>query len=86
VLLEAKAPPDATRPGGNAVCFDWSLTHGWRSPGPWILAGGLDPENVADAIRQSGADAVDVSSGVERIKGSKDPDLIRAFTRNARTG
>jgi phosphoribosylanthranilate isomerase len=84
LLLEAKPPPDATRPGGNAVRFDWSLTNGWPAPGPWLLAGGLDPDNVAGAIRLSGAEAVDVSSGVERDKGVKDPTLIRAFVRNAR--
>jgi phosphoribosylanthranilate isomerase len=84
LLVESKPPPDATRPGGNAVSFDWTLTKGWRAPGPWLLAGGLDPGNVADAIRLSGATAVDVSSGVERSKGVKDPALIHAFIRNAR--
>jgi phosphoribosylanthranilate isomerase len=84
LLLEAKPPPDATRPGGNAVRFDWALTQGWHAPGPWLLAGGLDPGNVADAIRQSGTDAVDVSSGVERATGVKDPAMIRAFILNAR--
>jgi len=84
LLLEAKPPPDATRPGGNAVRFDWSLIRGWRSPGPWVLAGGLDPDNVGEAIRLSGAAAVDVSSGVERAKGVKDPELIRRFIRRAR--
>lgn len=86
LVLEAKPPPDATRPGGNAVRFDWALTKDWRAPGPWLLAGGLDPGNVADAIRLSGTKAVDVSSGVERAKGIKDPALIHAFIRNARAG
>jgi phosphoribosylanthranilate isomerase len=86
LLLEAKPPKEATRPGGNAVRFDWTLTMGWRAPGPWLLAGGLDPGNVADAIRLSGASAVDVSSGVERAPGIKDPALIRAFIDNARSG
>jgi phosphoribosylanthranilate isomerase len=86
LLLEAKPPADATRPGGNATRFDWTITRGWRAPGPWLLAGGLDPDNVAEAIRLSGADAVDVSSGVERERGAKDPGLIRAFIRNARGG
>ncbi len=54
LLIEAKAPPDATRPGGNAVPLDWSLTAGWHAPGPWLLAGGLTPENVGAAIRLSG--------------------------------
>jgi phosphoribosylanthranilate isomerase len=85
LLLEAKPPPDATRPGGNAVRFDWTLTRTWRVPGPWLLAGGLDPVNVAEAIRLSGTEAVDVSSGVESVKGVKDPDLILKFIRNART-
>jgi phosphoribosylanthranilate isomerase len=86
LLVEAKPPPDATRPGGNAVRFDWTLTRTWCAPGPWLLAGGLDPGNVAEAIRLSGAEAVDVSSGVEREKGVKDPGLIEAFIRRARGG
>jgi phosphoribosylanthranilate isomerase len=84
LLLEAKPPQDATRPGGNAIRFDWTLTRNWHAPGPWLLAGGLDPGNVAEAVRLSGAEAVDVSSGVESVKGVKDPGLIRAFIRNAR--
>ncbi|HEY3847271.1 MAG TPA: phosphoribosylanthranilate isomerase, partial [Acetobacteraceae bacterium] len=84
ILLEAKPPPDATRPGGNAVQFDWTLTREWHAPGPWLLAGGLDPDNVAEAIRLSGAQAVDVSSGVERAKGVKDAAMIHAFIQNAR--
>lgn len=83
LLIEARPPKGATRPGGNAVSFDWTLTKSWRAPGPWVLAGGLDPDNVALAIHRSGADAVDVSSGVERSKGVKDPALIRAFVRAA---
>jgi phosphoribosylanthranilate isomerase len=82
-VIESKPPPDATRPGGNAVRFDWTLTRGWRAPAPWLLAGGLEPGNVAEAIARSGADAVDVSSGVERAKGVKDPALIEAFVRAA---
>lgn len=85
LLLEAKPPPAATRPGGNAVSFDWSLLRGWTAPAPWVLAGGLTPDNVADAIRETGATAVDVSSGVERARGVKDIALIRAFIANART-
>jgi phosphoribosylanthranilate isomerase len=86
LLVEAKPPPEATRPGGNAARFDWTLTRPWHVPGQWLLAGGLDPDNVADAIRLSGAEAVDVSSGVERAKGVKDPALIQAFIRHARAG
>ena len=85
LLIEAKAPPDAAQPGGNARLFDWSILRGWNAPMPWMLAGGLTPDNVADAIRISGALAVDVSSGVERSRGVKDPALIRAFVGNART-
>lgn len=84
LLIEAKPPADATRPGGNAVSFDWTLLRGWKSPVPWVLAGGLTPANVAAAIRETGARAVDVSSGVEKAKGVKDPALIRAFIANAR--
>lgn len=85
LVLEAKAPAGASRPGGNATTFDWSVLGGWTAPGPWILAGGLTPETVATAIRQTGAPAVDVSSGVERSKGVKDPALIRAFIAAARS-
>jgi phosphoribosylanthranilate isomerase len=86
LVIEARPPPGATRPGGNAARFDWSLLHSWSPPGPWILGGGLTPDNVAAAIRVSGAPAVDVSSGVERAPGDKDPALIRAFIANARSG
>ncbi len=84
-LLDAKPPPEATLPGGNAAPFDWSLTAGRAVPRPWLLAGGLTPENVARAIRESGAPGVDVSSGVERARGVKDPGLIAEFVRAART-
>ncbi len=84
LLIEAKPPADATRPGGNATRFDWSLLRGWRAPCPWLLAGGLTPDNVADAIRATGAPAVDVSSGVESAPGLKDPARIRAFIAAAR--
>jgi phosphoribosylanthranilate isomerase len=84
LVIEAKAPANATRPGGNATSFDWSLLRGWRAPAPWILAGGLTVMNVAEAIRMTGASAVDVSSGVERSPGVKDPELIRAFIAEAR--
>jgi len=84
LLMEAKARPEATRPGGNALKFDWSLLRGWSAPCPWMLAGGLHPGNVADAIRATQAPAVDVSSGVESAPGVKDPALIRAFITAAR--
>jgi phosphoribosylanthranilate isomerase len=83
-LLDAKAPPGACLPGGNAVAFDWSLLRHWAAPIPWVLAGGLRQETVAAAIAQTGAPAVDVSSGVESARGVKDPALIRAFVANAR--
>ena len=84
LLIEAKAPPGATRPGGNAQTFDWSLLRAWQPPCPWMLAGGLDPTNVAAAIRATRTPAVDVSSGVESAPGVKDPALIRAFIAAAR--
>ena len=84
LLLDAKAPAGATRPGGNARSFDWSMLQGWTAPLPWLLAGGLTPANVAEAVRMSGAPAVDVSSGVERTRGLKDPSLIKAFVAAAR--
>lgn len=79
LLLDHKALPGASLPGGNARPFDWTLVRGWTAPRPWVLAGGLTPENVSGAIASTGAPAVDVSSGVERIRGVKDPGLIRAF-------
>jgi phosphoribosylanthranilate isomerase len=85
LLLEAKPPPDASRPGGNATRFDWSLLRGWSAPLPWLLAGGLTVDNVAEAVRVTAARAVDVSSGVEAKRGVKDPALIRAFIANARS-
>jgi phosphoribosylanthranilate isomerase len=84
LLLDAKPPQDATRPGGNALPFDWGIMRDWAAPGPWLLAGGLTVENVAEALRVTGAPAVDVSSGVESAPGVKDPDLIRAFVAQVR--
>jgi len=81
LLFDAKPPPEMENalPGGNAVSFDWSILSGREWQVPWMLSGGLDPESVADAIRISGASAVDVSSGVESAPGVKDPGLISAF-------
>jgi phosphoribosylanthranilate isomerase len=84
LMLDAKVPPGSDRPGGNGVAFDWALTAGRRFARPWLLAGGLDPWNVAEAVRLSGAPIVDVSSGVERGAGLKDPALIEAFLGAAR--
>ncbi len=85
ILLDAKPSLGATRPGGNAVPFDWAVLNGWVPPVPWVLAGGLNPDNVVAAIRTSGAQAVDVSSGVERMRGVKDAGLIRAFINAVRS-
>jgi phosphoribosylanthranilate isomerase len=78
-MFDAKPPKDATRPGGNAVAFDWNLIAGETWEKPWVLAGGLTPENVAEAIRVSSAPMVDVSSGVEDGPGIKNVEEIRAF-------
>lgn len=83
-LLDAKPPKDATRPGGNAAAFDWSVLKGFSSATPWLLAGGLHPANVTDALAETGAPGVDVSSGVESAPGRKDPELVRAFVRAVR--
>ncbi|HZF76650.1 MAG TPA: phosphoribosylanthranilate isomerase [Acetobacteraceae bacterium] len=83
-LLDAKPPPGASLPGGNAAAFDWGLLAGRRIPRPWLLAGGLTPANVAGAVRVAGAPGVDVSSGVERARGVKDPALVEAFVAAAR--
>ncbi|MFN4023479.1 MAG: phosphoribosylanthranilate isomerase [Hyphomonas sp.] len=84
LLLDAKAPDGAAMAGGHGQVFDWALLKGWAAPKPWLLAGGLTPQNVAEAIRETGAPAVDVSSGVERERGVKDRELIRAFLRAAK--
>jgi phosphoribosylanthranilate isomerase len=76
---DTKPAPDAALPGGSGRAFDWGLLAGRRFRRPFLLAGGLDPWNVGEAIRQSGAPIVDVSSGVERGPGLKDPALIAAF-------
>jgi phosphoribosylanthranilate isomerase len=79
LMFEGKPPSGADRPGGVGAAFDWSLLAGRRFSRPHFLAGGLDPWNVADAVRISGAPLVDVSSGVERGAGLKDAGLISAF-------
>lgn len=79
LMFETKPPKDADRPGGLGVAFDWTLLKGRRFERPWFLAGGLDPWNVGDALAASGAPLADVSSGVERGPGLKDPALITAF-------
>lgn len=79
LLLDARPPRGANLPGGNGVSFDWRLLSGRRWSKPWMLAGGLTAENVAEAITISGARQVDVSSGVEIAPGYKDPRLVAAF-------
>ncbi len=86
LLIEPLAAAGASRPGGNGIIFDWGVLRGWRPGFDWLLAGGLTPDNVGAAIAASGADAVDVSSGVESALGVKSPDLIRAFVAAARAG
>ena len=84
ILFDARAPRDATRPGGLGKAFDWRLLVNLALGLPFMLSGGLDAGNVGEALRITGAPGVDVSSGVERAPGEKDPDKIRAFVRAAR--
>jgi len=86
LLFDAKPAPDSLLPGGNGAVFDWTLARGAAPNKPWLLSGGLDASNVAEALRVSGAPGVDVSSGVERARGAKDIALIEAFVRAARAG
>ena len=79
LLIDAKPPKDAELPGGNGLAFDWRLLVGRKFLTPWMLAGGLTPDNVAEAVRLTGARIVDVSSGVESAPGEKDGALIRDF-------
>ncbi|MEG3164279.1 phosphoribosylanthranilate isomerase [Sphingomonas sp. PB2P19] len=81
ILYDAKTPDGAALPGGMGLRFDWDLLRGFRHPLPWALSGGLDPTNVAEAIRATGAELVDVSSGVETEPGIKDETRIAAFLR-----
>ncbi len=88
LLFDAKPPPGASRPGGHGAPFDWAVLDGYKGETPFLVAGGLNPENVADAIAaQKGAAAflgVDVSSGVETAPGKKDLDLVGSFVSNAK--
>ena len=84
ILFDARAPEDSTRPGGNGAPFDWRALLGVKDWVPYMLSGGLTPDNVAEAIRVTGAPIVDVSSGVETRPGVKDPDLIRRFLQAAK--
>ncbi len=85
ILVDAKPPKNAALPGGNGLAFDWCVLAGRKWACPWMLAGGLTPENVDEAIRLTGAQQVDVSSGVESAPGVKDTALIKAFIAAAHT-
>lgn len=84
LLFDAKPPKDAAHPGGNGLAFDWSLLTGLDLSIPSMVSGGLDPANVAEALRRTKAQGVDVSSGVETAPGQKDPAKITAFVRAAK--
>ncbi len=84
ILFDAKAPVDSARAGGHGVAFDWQLLRGRKYVRPWLLAGGLNPDNVARAIQVSGAPGVDASSGLELLPGQKSAALIGAFVTNAK--
>jgi phosphoribosylanthranilate isomerase len=84
ILFDARAPSDATRPGGLGAAFDWHVLEHLDLKLPFMVSGGLNAHNVAEAVRVTRAGGVDVSSGVERAAGVKDPDMIRAFIRAAR--
>lgn len=83
-IIEAPAEDHDSRPGGLGRRFDWALTRDWHAPAPWLLAGGLTPDNVQQAIKESGAKAVDVSSGVEDRPGVKSARMIETFVKKAR--
>jgi phosphoribosylanthranilate isomerase len=84
LLIDAKPPKGAVLPGGNGLPFDWRLARGFSPESRWLLSGGLDPDNVAEAIALTGARGVDVSSGVESAPGIKDTGRIAAFVAAAR--
>lgn len=84
LIFDARAPKDTTRPGGLGKAFDWTLLKDLNAGVPFMLSGGLDAGNVAEALRITRAPGVDVSSGVERAPGEKDPEKIQAFIRAAR--
>jgi phosphoribosylanthranilate isomerase len=84
LLFDAKPPSDTGLPGGNGAVFDWQFLRGLKTVRPWLLAGGLNADNVAGALAATGAPGIDVSSGVESAPGVKDDAQIRAFIANAR--
>ena len=81
LLFDSKAPATLSNalPGGNAISFDWKLLQGVKIPLPWMLAGGLIAKNIEEAVKASGAEIVDVSSGVESNLGIKDINLMKNF-------
>jgi phosphoribosylanthranilate isomerase len=85
ILFDARAPKEATRPGGLGAVFDWHVLEQLELQLPFMVSGGLHADNVAEAVRVTRPGGVDVSSGVERTPGHKDPEMIRAFIRAART-
>jgi phosphoribosylanthranilate isomerase len=84
ILFDARAPKEATRPGGLGAVFDWHVLENLDLTLPFMVSGGLNAQNVAEAVRVTRAGGVDVSSGVERAPGVKDPEMIREFVRAAR--
>jgi phosphoribosylanthranilate isomerase len=84
-LFDAKPPTGAAHEGGHGAAFDWQIVRSHTIARPWLLAGGLSPDNVARAIKSSGAPGVDVSSGVETAPGQKSAELIAQFVANARS-
>ena len=84
ILFDAKAPAGSKHPGGHGLAFDWCALGGPSVERPFALSGGLDPDNVSEALAVTGASMVDVSSGVERAPGEKDPDLVRRFIQAAK--
>jgi phosphoribosylanthranilate isomerase len=84
LMFDARAPREASRPGGHGKAFDWHLLENLALRVPFVLSGGLDAGNVGEALRITRADGLDVSSGVEHAPGEKDVDMIRAFIRAAR--
>lgn len=84
ILFDAKAPAGSNLPGGQGLAFDWRALGGPSVERPFALSGGLDPDNVWEALVTTGASMVDVSSGVERAPGEKDPDLVRRFIQAAK--
>jgi phosphoribosylanthranilate isomerase len=84
ILFDARAPHEATRPGGLGAVFDWRVLEKVELKLPYLVSGGLDAQNLAEAVRVTRAGGIDVSSGVEHSPGIKDPEMIRAFVRAAR--